>query len=57
MGAPKYQTLSAILGPPSGNFGFYSYCSVAGDEQVPPALLGWYLIDVIGGVVMVFLAR
>ena len=35
--------LSAIFGPPSGNFGFCRRCSVVGGEPVPPAPLGWYL--------------
>ena len=32
-------TPSAILGPPSGHFGFYIRCSVADGERVPPAPL------------------
>ena len=30
-----FQTLSAILGPPSGYFGFCWRCGIAGCEQVP----------------------
>ena len=37
-----FQTLSAILGPPSGHFGFCRRGGVAGGELVPSAPLGWY---------------
>ena len=42
-GQTPFQTLSAILGPPGGHFGFCRLCDVAGDEGVPPAPLGWFL--------------
>ena len=39
------QTTSAIVGPPSGHFGFCRLCSVAGSERLSPALLGWFYLQ------------
>ena len=34
--------LRPFWGNPSGHFGFYKQCSIAGSERVPQAPLGWY---------------
>ena len=45
IGVPKKQLVkAAILGPPGGNIGCFNHCGIAGREQVPPALLGWYCL-------------
>ena len=44
LGKTSLQTMSTILGPHSGHFGFCRRCGVASGEQVLPAPLGWYFI-------------
>ena len=40
----EYWTSAAIYGPPTGHFGFFMRCGIAGSERVPPSPLGWYYI-------------
>ena len=42
-GAPKHLGTDTIPDR-IGHFGFSRWCGIAGNEQVPPSPLGWYLI-------------
>ena len=48
LGVNTFQTLSAILGPPDGHFGFFRRCDIAGSERVLPSPLGWYYTMLLG---------